>query len=142
MFNHILLAVDMEHDESWKKALPAAIQNAKAFGAALHVMTVVPDFGRSLVSSFFPSGHEDQMMEKANEALHDFVKAHIPDDVAVQHIVGYGNAYEEILRVADEVKIDLIIMGAHRPKMEDYLIGPNAARVVRHAKCSVLVVRD
>ncbi|WP_420546808.1 universal stress protein [Curvivirga sp.] len=142
MFDHILLAVDMEHDESWKKALPAAIQNAKAFGAALHVMTVVPDFGRSLVSSFFPSGHEDQMMEKANEALHDFVKAHIPDDVAVQHIVGYGNAYEEILRVADEVKIDLIVIGAHRPKMEDYLIGPNAARVVRHAKCSVLVVRE
>ena len=142
MFDHILLAVDLEHEESWEKAVPAAIQNAKAFDATLHVMTVVPDFGRSLVSSFFPSGHEDQMMEKANQALHNFVKGHIPDDMPVQHIVGYGNAYEEILRVADEVKIDLVVIGAHRPKMEDYLIGPNAARVVRHAKCSVLVVRD
>jgi nucleotide-binding universal stress UspA family protein len=33
-------------------------------------------------------------------------------------------------------------MGSHRPNMSDYLIGPNAARVVRHAPVSVLVVRD
>jgi len=142
MFKHILLAVDLEHDESWGKALPAAIENAKAFDSILHVMTVVPDFGGSLVSSFFPKNHETKMMEATTNALHEFVKAHIPDDVSVQHIVGYGNAYEEILRVADEVKINLIVMGAHRPRMEDYLLGPNAARVVRHAKCSVLVVRD
>jgi nucleotide-binding universal stress UspA family protein len=36
----------------------------------------------------------------------------------------------------------LIVMGAHRPAFQDYLIGPNAARVVRHAKCSVLVLCD
>lgn len=142
MFKHILFAIDLEHDDSWIKALPAAVENAKAFGSTLHVMTVVPDFGRSLVSSFFPSGHEETMMEKTNEALHSFVKENIPEDISVQHIVGYGTAYEEILRVADEIQPDLIIMGSHRPKMEDYLIGPNAARVVRHAKCSVLVVRE
>lgn len=142
MFDHILFTVDLEHEESWHKALPAAVENAKAFNATLHVMTVVPDFGKSLVSSFFPDGHEDKMMEKANEALHGFVKAHLPSDIPVQHIVGYGNAYEEILRVAEDLSIDLIIMGAHRPRMEDYLLGPNAARVVRHAKCSVLVVRE
>ena len=142
MFKHILLTVDLEHDESWGKALPAAIENAKAFGATLHIMTVVPDFGRSLVSSFFPKDHVKQMMDGTTKALHDFVAAHIPEGIAVQHIVGYGNAYEEILRVAEDVNIDLIIMGAHRPRMEDYLLGPNAARVVRHAKCSVLVVRE
>ncbi len=33
-------------------------------------------------------------------------------------------------------------IGSHRPELKDYLLGPNAARVVRHANCSVLVVRD
>jgi nucleotide-binding universal stress UspA family protein len=65
----------------------------------------------------------------------------VPEDVPVQHIVGHGTAYEEILRVAGDIKSDLIVMGSHRPNMEDYLLGPNAARVVRHANCSVLVVR-
>lgn len=142
MYKHILLTIDLEHDESWAKSLPVAIANAKAFGATLHVMTVVPDFGKSIVSSFFPKDHEKQMMEGANKALHDFVDQHIPDGIPVQHIVGYGNAYEEILRVSEDTGCDLIVMGAHRPRMEDYLLGPNAARVVRHAKCSVLVVRE
>ena len=38
-------------------------------------------------------------------------------------------------------KPDLIVMASHRPELKDYLIGPNAARVVRHADCSVQVVR-
>jgi nucleotide-binding universal stress UspA family protein len=33
------------------------------------------------------------------------------------------------------------VIGSHRPSMAIYLIGSNAARIVRHAKCSVLVVR-
>ncbi|WP_419903914.1 universal stress protein [Kiloniella sp.] len=142
MFKHILLAVDLEQDESWGKALPTSVEYAKAFGSTLHIMTVVPNFGSSIVSSFFPQDHEEQMMKGATKALHDFVDKHIPDDIKVQHIIGHGNAYEEILRVSDEIKPDVIIMGAHRPRMEDYLLGPNAARVVRHAKCSVLVVRN
>jgi nucleotide-binding universal stress UspA family protein len=36
----------------------------------------------------------------------------------------------------------LIIIGSHSPSMQDYLLGPNAARVVRHANCSVLVIRE
>ncbi|MEP3300223.1 MAG: universal stress protein, partial [Pseudoruegeria sp.] len=38
-------------------------------------------------------------------------------------------------------KADLIVIGAHRPDFKDYLLGPNAARVVRHSECSVYVVR-
>ena len=53
-----------------------------------------------------------------------------------------GTIYDEILAVADEIGADLIVMASHRPALRDYLLGPNAARVVRHAKQSVLVVRD
>ena len=46
-----------------------------------------------------------------------------------------------ILATAKKVRADLIVMAAHRPEFRDYLLGPNAYRVVRHAECSVLVVR-
>lgn len=142
MFKDILLTIDLETEDSWKKTVPEAVQYAKMSDATLHVMTVVPNFGMSIVGSFFPKGYEKEVLEKANEHLHEFVKEHIPDDIRIQHVVGHGNVYEEILRVQQKLSCDLIILGAHRPSMQDYLLGPNAARVVRHAECSVLVVRD
>ena len=96
----------------------------------------------SMVSNFFPADHEKKTLELAAERLHEWSAANIPEGLQVQHIIGHGTPYEEILRVAEDVSVDLVVMGSHRPNMEDYLIGPNAARVVRHANCSVLVVRD
>ena len=65
----------------------------------------------------------------------------VPDDVSVQHIVGEGSVYEVILKIAGDIDADLILMASHRPELQDYLLGPNASRVVRHATCSVLVHR-
>ena len=142
MYKDILLTVDLGHESSWSKALPIAVDYAKAFGATLHVMTVVPDFGMSIVGSFFPEGFEKQALAETQKRLTTFCDDKISKDIKVQHIVGHGVVYEEILRIAEETKPDLIIMASHRPELKDYLIGPNAARVVRHANCSVQVVRD
>jgi nucleotide-binding universal stress UspA family protein len=114
---------------------------AKAFGARLHLMTVVPDFGMAMVAQYFPKDYEHRVLEEARQRLHDFTRDHIPEGVDVQHIVGHGRVYEEIIRVAKEVDCDLILMASHRPELRDYLLGPNAARVVRQADRSVLVVR-
>ncbi|HJO73056.1 MAG TPA: universal stress protein [Rhodospirillales bacterium] len=45
-------------------------------------------------------------------------------------------------RIAEDIECSLIVMASTQPEHQDYFLGPNAARVVRHAKCSVLVVRD
>jgi nucleotide-binding universal stress UspA family protein len=52
-----------------------------------------------------------------------------------------GGVYHELLRDAAEWRADLIVVGSHRPIMSDYLLGSNAKTIVRHAQCSVLVVR-
>ena len=119
----------------------AAVEYAKAFGATLHVMNVVPDFGMSVVGSYFPDDFEQKAVEATREQMHTFVRQHVPEGVKVQHIVAYGTTYDEILRVAREVKADLILLAAQRPELKDYLLGPTAARVVRHFEGSVLVVR-
>ena len=104
-------------------------------------MTVVPDFGMSLVGQYFPKDHVEKVMKEANKRLHELVAARVPSGMHVQHIVRQGTVYEMVLLTAKEIDADLIIIASHRPELKDYLLGPNAARVVRHANCSVLVVR-
>lgn len=142
MYKEILLPIDLNDIESQGKAVETAIGLARAFGARVHVQTIVPDFGLPLVSSYFPADFEAKALENAKRALHEFVKQTFPDDVTVQHIVAHGSIYQEILHCAKDIGADLIVMASHRPDLEDYLIGPNASRVTRHADCSVLVVRN
>jgi nucleotide-binding universal stress UspA family protein len=142
MFKDILLPVDLGNPETQEKAVSTAIELAKAFGSRLHVMTIVPDFGESFVSSFFPVDYQEKAVEAANQSLHAFVKERVPEGIPVQHIVAHGTIYEEILSFAKEQSIDMIVMASHRPELQDYLLGPNASRVVRHADCSVTVVRE
>lgn len=142
MYRKILLPIDLSEEKSWAKALPTAIASAKAFGAELWIMTVVPDFGMSIVAQHFPPDFEETAMKEATERLADFVDRNVPSDTPVHRLVGHGSIYGEILASAKTVGADLIIMGSHRPALQDYLLGPNAARVVRHASQSVMVVRD
>jgi nucleotide-binding universal stress UspA family protein len=141
MYKKILLPVDLNHEESWRAALPAATALCQAFGADLHVMTVVPSMGMALVGSFFPKDYEEKALAEADKALKAFLGDHLPEDVQGSSSVAHGTVYEEILKTAQSGGFDLVVMAAHRPELQDYLIGPNAARVVRHGKTSVLVVR-
>jgi nucleotide-binding universal stress UspA family protein len=58
----------------------------------------------------------------------------VPDHIEVHPHVLHGKIYDEILRAADKLGVDVIVMGSHRPELKDYLLGPNAARVMRHAR--------
>lgn len=142
MFSDILLPIDLNHESSWRKALPVALKLVESFGARLHLMTVIPDYGMAIVGQFFPQDYEAQALEIAREALHKFAEDHLPKDVAAQHIICHGTVYEEIIKEAKAIGADLVIMTAHRPELRDYLLGPNAARVVRHAPISVMVIRE
>ncbi|MDB2414298.1 universal stress protein [Rickettsiales bacterium] len=141
MYKDILFPVDITENGSWKESLPVALEYIEAFGAKLHVMTVISDGSMSLVQQYLPRGSVETMVEQTSKGLHEFVKKHVPSSVQVQHIVAKGSVYECIIKTANKVDADLIIMSAHRPELKDYLLGPNAAKVVRHSNRSVLVVR-
>jgi len=141
MFKRILVSVDLDAAFDWDKTFPTAVALANQWRASLDVMTVVPNFGMSMVSQFFPTGYEKKMVTMVMSRLREKVDSHLPDGLVASHLVGEGNVYEAVLNMVEERKVDLVVIGAHRPELSDYLLGPNAARVVRHANCSVLVVR-
>lgn len=142
MYRNILVAIDLDDPSDLRTTLKTAAELNGFSGGTLHVMTVLPSFGMSMVGQFFPKGYEKEMGAKLMERLRAEIRSHLPDGMKVQHIVGEGNVYETVLRMSEKVHADLIVIGAHRPELKDYLLGPNAARVVRHADVSVLVVRE
>jgi nucleotide-binding universal stress UspA family protein len=139
---NILLPVDLADRKSWASALRVALDQVRLHGATLHVVSVLPDFGMSVVGGYFRKDYEKEALAGFSKALRDWVDTHVPDDITVRPHVLHGSIYDEILRAADKLEIDLIVIGSHRPELKDYLLGPNAARVVRHARQSVYVVRD
>lgn len=141
MYKDILLPVDLGDESSWNKALPKAVEMCRAGGGNLHVLTVLPDFGMTVVGQYFPDGYEKDVADNMMKALKAFVADKVPEGVSVRHIVGEGTVYEVILRMAREIGADLIVTAAGRPDLKEYLLGPNAARVARHAAASVLIVR-
>ena len=141
MARKILLPIDLNSPASWIKPMAEA-QMMLAKGGELHVASVLPDFGMSMVGTFFQKGFEQTALKTFGDALRHWVRENVPGAIEVHPHVLHGNIYDEILRAADTLDVDVIILAAHRPEARDYLLGPNAARIVRHAKQSVYVVRD
>ena len=141
MFKTILLPIDLNHESSWTQALPAACRFAREGGAKLHIVTVLPDFGMPVVGGFFPEDFERKAMDEAKAKIKKLAESWDLEGIDFKLHVAHGTIYEEVLKAAQALGADLIVLAAHRPELKDYLLGPNAARVVRHAGCSVFVVR-
>jgi nucleotide-binding universal stress UspA family protein len=141
MFKNLLLAVDINASEGAERSAEAAVSMARAEGATLHVLNVVPNTGMAIVSASLGADHIKKALAAAHAELENWAKQNIPEDVAHELHLAEGTVYDQIIHVADKLGIDAIIVGSHRPELKDYLIGPNAARVARHAQQSVFVVR-
>lgn len=141
MFNNLLLAVDINAPDSAARSAEAAVSLARSEGATLHILNVVPDSGMAIVGASLGVEQMSKIMAAARDELGAWAKENIPPDISVVPHITEGTVYDQIIKVAQSLEIDAIIVGSHRPELKDYLIGPNAARVARHAPQSVLVVR-
>jgi len=140
MFTSILVPIDVAHESSWRFALPEALALARDGRAAVTAIAVVPDLTTIFMGTQLAFQLEailDQTRGRLN-AIVDGIDGH---GIAIARVVNFGSIGGVILAAASERACDLIVMESHRPEMKDYLIGPNAAHVARHARCSVLVLR-
>ena len=143
MSGRILCAVDIAEVEHSKVLLRRSRLLAELDQAGLDVVTVIPGFRMSVLGSYFPEGSEEKIEAGATVELRNLVADSLGADHATdtRTIVATGSIYEGIVKTAKDVGSTLIVMGAHRPDLEDYLLGPNSSRVARHAHCSVYILR-
>ena len=142
MFKTILLPMDLNHEESWAKALPLAKELARAGGGQLHVLAIVPDYGLSMVGAYFPDGFERSVLQRTEAEFEAFVEKHVPDLPSGQVHLAHGHIAKVIIETAESIGADLIVMASHQPdEVRDFMVGSKADRVVHRSPVSVLVVR-
>lgn len=141
MYSSILFPVDLEHERSWKDAHQVVKKLAHALDAKVHVLTVVADVRSSMASQFLPDNFEEKVVTEAKQRLTAFIQEHLDGLADVDGYVATGRPYKEIVSNAEKLGCDLIIMASHKPGVLDHLIGPNADKVIRHSKLSVMVVK-
>ncbi len=150
MTKTVLIPIDLQHKSSWEKALPNAVDQARILGGKVVVMTVVHHIMGGLDWRYAIRGEEHgslnydikDFVRQAEERLAEIADEHVPEEFRGGVIAKHGTIYEQIVDTADEIGAELIVMAAHRPSLKDYLLGPNTARVARHAACSVQIVRS
>ena len=136
MYKTILVPIDMAHVVEGKSNIDLAIEHA-AEGAKIILLNVVEE-----VPNWAAINLPADLIQKSIDAARDDLKAIANASGRKMEVeVRTGHSYNTILDVAEEKSADLIIIASHRPGLQDYFLGSTAAKVVRHATCSVLVVR-
>ena len=134
MYNKIIVALGLDHGHG-SRAMETARRLKSSGGKiyAVHVVEPVPGFA----SYYLPPDHEQEVQKT--------VKAEIAERVGDQDdaevVILSGAPGRTLTEFAESVDADCIIVGSHKPDLQDYLLGSTAARVVRHASCSVHVIR-
>ncbi|WP_294609708.1 universal stress protein [Roseovarius sp.] len=135
MYKHILVPISFDNDRDSKGAVAAARLLADNGGriSLLHVIEHIPAYA----ISYLPQDYLTEARKAVEKELADLA-ATLPD--ATAHVIE-GHSGRTILDWADENKPDCIVIASHRPGMQDLLLGSTATQVVRHARCSVHVMR-
>ncbi|RMD46819.1 MAG: universal stress protein [Alphaproteobacteria bacterium] len=136
MYKNILIPVDIAHGEINPKVIEAAraLGDKDAKYTFLYVMDVIPSY----IAAELPEDVFARNRQVAEERLEEEVKA---AGLEGERILKAGHAATEILDLIESKGIDCVVIASHRPGLRDYFLGSTAARVVRHAPCSVHVVR-
>lgn len=135
----ILLATDFS--ELAARATPQAVLFAERFSAELVLLHVIETFPIDYMVGLGESKKMNAVLEdKARERIAGAAKQ--IQSVPVRTMVRWGKPFQEIVKAAQELKADLIVVSTHgRTGLKHVYLGSTAEQVVRHAKCTVVVAR-
>ncbi len=136
MYSKILVPVDL-HEAGKAKVMLDAARRVGDEGASIVLVHVVEDVP-TYVAAELPRGIMENSRDEAVRSLEELAGQ---EGVRAEIDVRIGQPASAILAAASEHGSEVIVIASHRPGFQDYLIGSTAARVVRHARCSVLVIR-
>lgn len=143
IYQHILLAIDLS-DASKQVALKAQelarMNQAKL--TVVHVAEIMPmlDVNYEAAPTWeFDMEINQVLFSNAEKKLAAFIS-----ELSLspqQQFLQQGDPRDEIIRIAEENQVDLIVLGSHGRHGLALLLGSTANSVLHHAKCDVLAVR-
>ena len=136
MFKTILVPIDVGNADNSNHVINIAVTNGDD-DARIMLLNVVEDIPK-WVAVELPDGFQEKSYQDSKKQLEAIAKA---SGANVETEVRIGHPYQTILDTVKELGCDLIVIASHQPELQDFLLGSTAAKVVRHARCSVMVVR-
>jgi nucleotide-binding universal stress UspA family protein len=141
---HDFLTRDPDHPVEITRILCAIEPQTKSISMIRTALSLAKEYQARLL--FFQVDESTDLQEEMSSDF-DFVRRAVsPEDLdwcEVQYVVEIGNAAEQILRAADEIEPQLLVMGHHtRQLMAAEVLGSVALKVVRNCSCPVLVMPE
>ncbi|MGZ9005244.1 MAG: universal stress protein [Burkholderiales bacterium] len=126
----ILVATDLSQESF--RALAYAMPLAERFGSAVHLIHVYDPEVQHFLSQAELTKHWQWQMRRFGRVI-------TPDECHIVH----GRPWQEITATAADLHADLIVATTHgRTGLKRFMLGSTAEKIVRHAPCPVLIVRD
>lgn len=141
-FKRVLFCTDFSEsaDAAFEFALDAVIRRP---GSKLYLLHVVPEVQAQFWKSYIyeVDGIDQQAMRLIDEKMTETYLKCIPAEVQVETVYRVGAEAQSILEFADQAGIDLIVLGRHgKSGVHKALFGSVAEKVVRKARCAVLII--
>ncbi|MRT50833.1 MULTISPECIES: universal stress protein [Enterobacteriaceae] len=143
MYKNILVPVDVFEIGLADKALSHAQFLAKSASGKIHLLHVNPLFSPELTRGFISDARkmDDYLIKNSEEKLSELAKKSTLDESDIRIHVRSGNIRDEVIKLADELQADVVIIGSRNPNIQTHLLGSEAASIVRYAHVPVFVVR-
>jgi universal stress protein A len=139
-YRHLLLAVDFSQNTD--EIVQKGIALSTAFGATISLVHVV-EFTQVDLSNELVMPQELELDQELLQSAQTRLKA-ITDKYRLEGCgihVRQGSTKREILNIAEEENIDLIVIGSHGRSGIQLLLGSTANTVLHGAPCDVLAIR-
>lgn len=133
----VLVAIDISRSGGNDTCIKIAQDIAATMDGELILLHAIEPIPRYVVPSM-PPGILEKRKSESEEEIRKLAEQYNNPDVVVRE----GVPGTTILEYASEINADLIVLNSHDPGLVNYFFGSVASRVVRHAHCSVYVVRQ
>lgn len=135
------ILVPVDFTPSSNSAILLASNMAALHGSEVILLHVVEP-AAPMVEFFTDEDLTGKKKEMASKLLDKQIASHKREtEVAMSKMIVEGKPYREILRVAEELMVEMVVMGTWGTHaVENDMIGSNVNKVVRSAKCPVVTV--
>lgn len=147
-YKNILVAVDLSEDAETicNKAINIA-QNHQAKLTIIYVAEIFYQMSASYDPLFYPAYEdmvidEEEILKISESRMDDLIKSlNIDDNIELEHKVIMGIPKTEVVELAEQNQVDLIVCGSHGRHGIELLLGSTANAILHHAPCDVLAIR-
>jgi nucleotide-binding universal stress UspA family protein len=148
----ILYATDLSENSAY--AFRYAVSSAQQHGAKIHILHVMEEIKTNILAAYYELEKLQEIREKGKQEIKDRIQKRLetfcqrelmkdPEcrDLVASTEVVEGDPAAEILRKADELGVDLVIMGTHgKGLLEHAFLGSVAEKVLHRIKVPVLTI--